>query len=245
MPDHPRAPSRRSDARLLLALAAGREARAAMEALGVWAGRLPDPWQLVGGRRRLDLVMTGVGKANAAGGVARVLDPNQHWGVLSAGIAGSLPVAAPPGLGTIVCASESVFADEGVGGAADAGGFIPMSDLGFGCFPDGSMGARHDQTMLGLLSPLGGARGVIATVSWCSGSDGCAQGVVERTGAIAEAMEGAAVALAARRVSSSIATGELRVISNTTGERSAQRWDPEGALATLRDVLGRLAGSLD
>jgi nucleoside phosphorylase len=63
-----------------------------------------------------------------------------------------------------------------------------------------------------------------------------------RTGAIAECMEGAAVAHVGVRLG--IATGELRVISNTTGDRSGQRWDLKGALSALEKVIGRLAASL-
>jgi futalosine hydrolase len=51
-------------------------------------------------------------------------------------------------------------------------------------------------------------------------------------------MEGAAVALAAVRLG--LAFGELRVISNTTGDRARQQWDLKGALARLTDVIGRL-----
>ncbi|HCT45637.1 MAG TPA: hypothetical protein DF699_10535 [Phycisphaerales bacterium] len=95
-----------------------------------------------------------------------------------------------------------------------------------------------------MLEPFCTRTGPIATVSWCSGSDACAQGVVERTGAICEAMEGAAVALAARRIDPGIATAELRVISNTTGDRSSQRWALDDSLRSLRAVLGRIAQAL-
>lgn len=183
--------------------------------------------------------MTGVGKSNAAGAAALSLDPARHTAALSVGIAGALPAS---GLGLLDCvvATRSVFADEGIG---TENGFIPMSDAGFGPFPDGSMHADHES--IPFLDVLDDARrGVIATVSWCSGRDGCARGVVERTGACCEAMEGAAVALAARRIDPSIATGELRVISNTTGDRAAQRWELDGSLERLRDVLGRVGDAL-
>jgi len=77
-------------------------------------------------------------------------------------------------------------------------------------------------------------------VSWCSGDDGCAEGVVARTGAVAEAMEGASVALAAQLVDSTIRTSELRVISNTTGNRDKQVWDLDASLKALTQVIGSL-----
>lgn len=98
----------------------------------------------------------------------------------------------------------------------------------------------HDPELTEHLATLCDVQGVIATVSWCSGDDGCAAGVVSRTGAIAEAMEGAACAVATQLSDPSIRTGELRVISNTTGNRSKQVWDLDLALKNLITVLGLL-----
>jgi futalosine hydrolase len=78
-------------------------------------------------------------------------------------------------------------------------------------------------------------RGVIATVSTCSGRDDLARAVATRTGAAAEAMEGAAVALAARRMN--VRYGEVRAVSNTTGDRDRQRWAIGPALAVLSDLF--------
>lgn len=222
--------------RTLIVVAAPRECRAVLDGLGLDAHEVPGAWRTVRAGR-IDVVRTGVGKSNAAGATARCLDPARHERVLSVGIAGSLPGS---GLGLLDCvvASDSVFADEGIG--ADTG-FIPMSDAGFGAFPDGSMSARHDACPPALDDV---PRVRIATVSWCSGSDGCARGVVDRTDAACEAMEGASVALAALRLSPSIETGEIRVISNTTGDRARQRWDLDGSLARLREVLGRVSLAL-
>ena len=57
--------------------------------------------------------------------------------------------------------------------------------------------------------------GPTATGAQCSGTEAAAREIVRRTGAVAEAMEGAAVVHAARRLGT--AGIELRVISNTTG----------------------------
>lgn len=226
--------------RWLLCVAAPREVRAVLDAMGLASTAIPDHWSLVHGPGRFDLVHTGVGKSNAAGAAARVLDPMVHAGVLSVGIAGSLP-GSGLGLLDVVCATRSVFADEGIGSDT---GFVSMDRAGFGAFPDGSMGVEHDERTRGQLMAHCDAGGVIATVSWCSGSDACASGVVQRTGAICEAMEGASVALAARRIGPAIRTAELRVISNSTGDRGTQRWALDDALDRLREVLGPALGSL-
>jgi futalosine hydrolase len=84
-----------------------------------------------------------------------------------------------------------------------------------------------------------GARGPIATVATCSGTDAGAQEVARRTGAIAEAMEGAAVAHAARRFG--VPALEIRTISNATGNRTMQGWDLPRGLAALKPVGDAIA----
>ena len=130
--------------RVLLCVAAPKECRAVLDGLGASDVEVPEPWQLIRGDDRFDLVHTGVGKSNAAGATAAVLDPSIHEMVLSVGIAGSLPDSGV-GLLDVVFASRSVFGDEGIG--ADDG-FIPMDRAGFGAFPDGTMGADHDQSLI-------------------------------------------------------------------------------------------------
>lgn len=211
-----------------------------LDALGGEHRPTPEPWELVALENGLDVLCSGVGKSNAAGATGRFFDPRVHKGVLSVGIAGALPGSGLR-LGESLIATQSVFSDEGIGAET---GFISMSEAGFGAFPDGSMGRAHDGALLRLLAPLCDRSGVIATVSWCSGSDACAAGVVQRTGALAEAMEGASVALAASRVGASVPTAEVRVISNTTGDRAKQRWALDESLVQLGAVLGRICEAL-
>jgi futalosine hydrolase len=220
----------------LLAAAAPREASSLLAAFGIEDGA-PELWTPIRLDERFELVRTGVGKANACGAAARAIDPSRHAGVLSVGIAGALPDSEHELL-DVVCAERSVFADEGVG---TPDGFIDCGQMGFGAFNDGTMALDHDQSVVDWLMHASDRAATIACVSWCSGDDACAQGVVSRTGASVEAMEGAAIALAAQRLG--VLSGELRVISNTTGDREKQRWDLDGALERLRSVLGRLVGS--
>lgn len=225
--------------RCLLVAAAPKEAHAVLEAFDQSCeAPLGIPIQL---DDCFDLVRSGVGKSAAAASTMRALMLKDHRSVVSVGIAGALPSQNLQQhlveIGQCVCATRSVFSDEGVG-ASDQ--FIPMSELGFAPFANGTMHIMHDPSLSALLGSIADQSGIIATVSWCSGDDGCAQGVVKRTGAVAEAMEGAACAQSAQILDPTIRTGELRVISNTTGDRTKQVWDLDLALSNLNIVLGRL-----
>jgi futalosine hydrolase len=224
---------------LLLAVAAEVEARAALVGLGGPARAELPLWTRIPLRPRIEMVVTGVGKAPASGGVARVLDPSVHGLVLSVGIAGSYttPGSSAP-LGAVVGATSSVLADEGV---ATPTGFDDLAKLGFapaGC----GLAITVPAPVIEALRPHCTHMGPIATVSTCSGTNALAREVHSRTGAVAEAMEGAAVALAAYRLG--VPFGELRVISNTTGDRASQVWAIKDALSTLARVIGTLTAGV-
>jgi futalosine hydrolase len=226
----------------LLAVAAPAEARAVLAGVGLPADAAGQAWVVHALGHGLEMVVTGVGKSNAAGAVARVLDPARHWCVVSAGLAGALPAKEGPALaiGTVVSAAESVFADEGV---ETPEGFLDCGAIGFPLGPPPVRGPAvpADATVRRWLAGAGAREARIATVSACSGTDAQARRVAARAEAWggAEAMEGAAVALVAARLG--VAAGELRCISNTTGDRPRQVWDVPAALAALSRAVGRLA----
>ena len=224
--------------RCLLVAAAPKEAQAVLDAFDDSVDHRPTPGTTIQLDDRFDLILSGVGKSLAAAATSRACTLNTYNSVISVGIAGSLPSSHPIQIGQSITATRSIFSDEGIG---TPDGFTPISELGFAPFSNGTMHIDHDPELLALLESITDASGIIATVSWCSGDDGCAQGVVNRTGAIAEAMEGAACAVAVDMIDPAIRTGELRVISNTTGNRTDQVWDLDVALANLTKVLGRLA----
>jgi len=215
---------------VLVAVAAEPEVRAVLDALD--NAPMPPEWGLVRAGP-FEVLRTGVGKANAAGAVARSLDPDAHRLVLSVGLGGALP-GSDLGVGDVVVASASVFADEGI---ATPGGFSDAAAMGFppaagGC----SLPAVTD--LAADLPGVGDAAvGVVATVSTCSGTDRAAHETVRRTGAVVEAMEGAAVGLAALRAG--VPHGEVRIVSNTTGDRTHQVWDVPAALSRLGAGFGR------
>jgi futalosine hydrolase len=217
---------------LLLAVAAESEARAVAGALG--RTELPGPWAIAALSPEVEMVITGVGKANAAGAVARVLDARRHGAVLSVGVAGSY---GGPALRSVVVASGCAYADEGV---LTPDGFADLCEMGFSPAGLPTMQFPVDGRLVEALRPVADSVGVIATVSTCSGTDGLAREAAARTGAMAEGMEGAAAAHAAYRLG--VPAGELRVISNTCGDRAKQVWDVRGALGALTRVIGRVCG---
>ncbi len=212
----------------LVLVAAPKEVSAALAALDA-AGDTPETWGCVTTKRAV-VVRTGVGKWAAAGAAARWYDPARHAGVLSCGVAGALPGSGLP-LGATVLADPSRFADEGL---LTPDAFVPLAAVGF---PDDAPTAP-DPRSRAALAPLADRVGPIATVSTCAGTDALAHAHRDRTGALAEAMEGAAAGAAVRRIDPRARFAELRVVSNTTGDRPQQAWDLPLALARMTELLG-------
>jgi futalosine hydrolase len=219
--------------RILLAAAAPAEARAAWSALGHGPDLPEIEWKLIPCRLPFDIVLTGVGKASAAGAIARSASGAAHAAVISIGVAGALP-SHKIAVGDVVLADRCAFADEGV---QTEDGWTDIAARGFPPGPWEGISIATHPALLRALRPLADHVGTIATVSTCSGADSLAAECARRTGAIAEAMEGAAIAATCARIGLPFA--ELRVISNHCG--SAPAWDLPGALARLAEVLGRLA----
>jgi futalosine hydrolase len=132
----------------------------------------------------------------------------------------------------VVVATACVLADEGV---VSAQGFQDIAALGFGPTSEG-VSIPVPAALADALAVPGAVRGPVATVSTCSGTDALAEELQRRTGAVAEAMEGAAVAVAGSRLG--VPVGEVRVVSNTTGDRARQVWKLAEALEGLSGVIG-------
>lgn len=196
--------------------------------------------EAIGARPGVDVIVAGIGRTNAAAATTEaIVRRGPYTAVLSAGVAGALPRSGLE-LRRVIVASSCVYAEEGLLGPE---GFAGMEGLGFslGDFPGNAVPV--DPGVLAQLAASGAAVGPIATVATCSGTDAQARTVEERTGALAEAMEGAAVVHAARRLG--VPGGELRVISNTTGDRPRQRWDLGGALAALACAVARAVDAME
>jgi len=187
--------------------------------------------EAIGAIDGVEVVVAGVGRTNAAcAATEAILRHGPFSAVISAGVAGALPdQAGEPAvaIGETIVASACVYAEEGL---ITPDGFQDMAGLGF---PLGDFAGNDVPVDRRLLDALADRFriGRIATVATCSGTDAAATAVARRTGAVAEAMEGAAVVHAARRLH--VPAAELRVISNTTGDRPNQKWDIGRALAIL------------
>lgn len=193
---------------------------------------------------RVSLLLTGVGKANAAGAMGHALAKGSFGVIVSLGIGGALPTSEAADsfhheIGEIVCCERSAFADEGV---LSPRGWETMAQRGFGPrldLPEKiSMAIDADARALDLLIARFPASGSAATVSTCSGTNSAAWNTASRSGCTVEAMEGAAVGLASLRLAPEIPFLELRVISNRTG--SDQRWDLPLALDRLAELASAL-----
>jgi futalosine hydrolase len=187
----------------------------------------------------VEVVVAGIGRTNAAAATAEAIAAARAAGwpftaVVSAGIAGALP-GSGLAIGDVVVADACAYAEEGI---ALPEGFRDMRALRFALGDFEGNRVPVDAALAARLAPLG-RTGTIATVATCSGTDAAAAEVVARTGAIAEAMEGAAVVHAARRAG--LPAIEVRAISNTTGDRPRQRWDLPAAFASLARVGASLA----
>lgn len=226
------------DAGILFLVAARREAQAVLRGLdeGSGWGDVPE-WTVIRPIEGAAVVRTGVGKVNAGAAAARFGGRSRL--LVSIGIAGALPVSGGAALeiGAPIVARESVYADEGLLAPA---GFKDLAAMGFAPGPAHAPGpafAGDGASVAALVAAgLGAVR--VATVSTCSGTDALAREVAHRTGAQAEAMEGAAVLHAGARLG--LAAVEVRVISNTTGDRDRQVWALDRSLEALRETTARV-----
>ena len=199
---------------------------------------VPAETEAIGSHDGMTVVTGGIGRTNAAASTTEsILRHGPFAAVINAGVAGVLP-GGKLAIGDTVVASACVYAEEGL---LTPAGFVDMAAMGF------SLGDFEGNTVPvddRLLSRLAGLfhTGPIATVATCSGTLAAAESVAQRTRSVAEAMEGAAVVHAARRLG--VPAIELRVISNTTGDRDNQEWDLAGALVVLGRSVGEALAAL-
>jgi futalosine hydrolase len=185
----------------------------AAEAEAVRAGADPD---------HVVVEAVGAGPAAAAAGTARLLANGRYRGVVSAGIAGGFAGRAP--VGAIVLGARSIAADLG---AESPDGFLPIEELGFG--------RSVVESDVDLIKSLAAALpeaivGDVLTLATVTGTAATAQRLAERfPQAVAEAMEGFGVAIAA----GDLPFAELRAISNPVGPRDRGAWRLKEAFAAL------------
>ncbi|MGV9977702.1 futalosine hydrolase [Micromonospora wenchangensis] len=185
----------------------------------------------------------GVGPAVAGATTARMLALAEAAGrpyraVVSAGIAGGFAGRAP--VGATVLASRSVAADLG---AESPTGFIPVDELGM---PPELLGGGPtidvDPALLGALRAAlpQAVVGTVLTVSTVTGTAASTTTLADRhPDAVAEAMEGYAVAVAAAQAG--IPFAELRTVSNPVGPRDRDGWRMREAFTALTEAASALS----
>jgi len=149
---------------------------------------------------------------------------------------GSLPI------GRSMLATHSEFVDLGL---RKPDGFESVAEMGFGTTEFGDV-FRPDDALREAIVPEVDVLGPVATVSTCSGTDELARFVRARLDGVAggEAMEGAAVGLVAALSGPGVPFAEVRVISNSTGNRDDQVWDLPCAFESLERVAVRVVGAV-
>ncbi len=177
------------------------------------------------------VIVSGIGRTNAAAAVTQsLLELDECEGVLNVGLCGVLPGCELP-IASVVHGTAAVYAEEGMDTPS---GFVDIATMGFSLGTDEGNVLRPDADLVEHSAAF--TAGVsIATVATCSGTDQRAAMIASRTGAAVEAMEGAAVLHASRRLGTRAI--EIRAISNTTGDRDKQQWDVEAALASLGETV--------
>ncbi|MET8229710.1 futalosine hydrolase [Micromonospora sp. NPDC005298] len=177
----------------------------------------------------------GVGPAVAGAATARLLALAEAAGrpyraVVSAGVAGGF--VGRVAVGDTVLGTASIAADLGAG---SPDGFIPIDELGMppALLGGGSVVPADPSLLAALRAALPtAALGPVLTVSTVTGT---AAGTEELRGrhpeAVAEAMEGYGVAVAAAQAG--VPFAELRTISNPIGPRDRDAWRLREALTAL------------
>lgn len=220
--------------------------RAALrEAEEVEIGRRPAARGLLDGAPVL-LLPAGMGKTNAASGVAALLERHEVRGVVSFGVGGAYPGSGLE-VGGVALASACVYGDEGVEAPE---GWLSTEEMGipllrgdvcrFNEFPLDP--ARVERARAALAAAGTEARvGPFLTVSACSGTAARGAALARRFGALCEGMEGAAVAHVAALYD--VPCLELRAVSNHVEDRDLSRWRLQGAAEAAQRAVRVVAGA--
>lgn len=189
----------------------------------------------------VEVLVCGVGKTGAAVATARRLAAGDVKAVVSFGVAGAY-AGRSLHVGDVVVSTRVAVLDEGLDEElADGASFRPFARSGMTV--PGAEWIAVDEKLRTAIRPRPGpdfrvVHGPIGTVSVCAGSQRL-HDERTRTGAIAEAMEGAAVAHAAREAG--VPFLEIRGISNPCGPRDGAPFDLATAVGNATNVLAELS----
>ena len=172
------------------------------------------------------VLITGVGAVNAAYALTRFLDRQEVRRIVICGIGGAYQAALS--LGDVVCAESECYGDLGV---QSPEGFLDMESLGF---PLVTAPSERFNTFPLQIFPYA-RREKFVTVNTCAGTDSLSSVLQQRTGGAVENMEGAAIVHVAALAG--VPVGEIRGISNRTGNRDRASWRVEQASTAAQAAL--------
>jgi futalosine hydrolase len=186
----------------------------------------------IGTDSRIDVKLAGVGPISAGIQTAKALTADEYDLVINMGIAGGFTDKAE--VGSLVIANEIVSADLG---AESPEGFITLDELGFGASTRVKTDSDLVQILLEVMKEenISVQAGNILTLSTVTGTAETTSKLQQREpGALAEAMEGYGVAMAAKEFVLPVL--EIRSISNPIGPRDRSAWRIKDALVTLESA---------
>jgi len=171
-----------------------------------------------------DVIVTGIGKSNAAFSSCISLITSDYHTVYLLGICGAYRNSElRPG--DIVCITDDYFADEGL--LDSDGEYKLLSEMGF---------ALNDGRNYSKFNCVEGLNYVIGnTVSFLSGTDETAGLYQSKTKASVENMEGASLGMVCERLH--IPAYQVRAVSNFCGDRKNQDWDIKKAVDALKTFV--------
>ena len=182
--------------------------------------------------------LCGFGPVVAAARAASHIARHTPGRVVLTGIAGTFDPTGLP-VGTAAVFPRVALHGVGVGVAS---GFVSAAALGFRHWPNAGRSDPDSPDELVLDAPVPAAAGRLLTCCTASASpEEARQRLEQYPGAVAEDMEGFAVALACRLAGVPLAIA--RGISNDVGDRDVERWHIPTALdaawLVVRDLIGR------
>jgi len=192
--------------------------------------------------RDVRLLVTGVGPLNAALEAGAALETPGVEGVLNLGLAGGFDLSRTPP-GSVAAADSEHYPDYGVAKAQgppdpDGLGFAQWEGPGGRVFQRIELDPVKAARAMGLALPSAWPAGAFVTSAAVTACPERACALCERHAALAENMEGFALALAC--LSRGLPFLEVRTISNAIGERDRAKWKLHEALAGLEAALDAL-----
>ncbi len=200
------------------------------------------------GRKKVILVITGIGKVNASHGATILTGEYRPSCVINFGIGGCYP-ASGLSIGDVAVASKEFYADEGV---IMGDRFFSMEEAGMAILqigrkryynefhPGAALMRIFRKKVAGM--PINTGYGIFLTVSSVSGTIRRSEYLERSFGGVCENMEGAAVFHVAHMYKT--ACFEVRGISNIAGIRDKRKWNFRKAAENCQAVLLEFIGGL-